>query len=65
MCCNTEFPRTSALSQANTLFSLTGGFVPIFGPFGRVAVRNLNGETYVCIYNFAESSEAKAREIIC
>ena len=28
-----------------TLFSLTGGFVPIFSPFGRVACRNLNGET--------------------
>ena len=28
-----EFPRSQALSQAKTLFSLTGGFVPIFGPF--------------------------------
>jgi hypothetical protein len=31
------FPPTQAPSQAKTLFSLTGGFVPIFGPFRRVA----------------------------
>jgi hypothetical protein len=30
-------PSTQALSQAKTMFSLTGGLVPIFGPFRRVA----------------------------
>ena len=29
---NPELPPTQAASQAKTLFSLTGGFVPIFGP---------------------------------
>ena len=36
---NHELPPTQAASQAKTLFSLTGGFVPISGPFGRVAVQ--------------------------
>jgi hypothetical protein len=26
------------------MFSLTGGFAPIFGPFGRVAARNPEGK---------------------
>jgi hypothetical protein len=37
VCCSTEFLQIQALSQAKTLFSLTGGLVPIFGPFRRVA----------------------------
>jgi hypothetical protein len=34
-----ELPSTQAVSQAKTLFSLMGGFVPISGPFGRVAAQ--------------------------
>jgi hypothetical protein len=42
---NPDLPKIQAPGQAKTLFSLTGGFVPVFGPSGgRVAACNPNGE---------------------
>ncbi len=40
----TRFPQLRQLVKRKHLFSLMGGFMPIFGPFGRVA-GNPNGET--------------------
>ena len=55
-----ELPRNQPYRQAKTLFSLTGGFVPILGPFPGGLRSNPKGESMPATAQIAESSAARA-----